>query len=200
MNNRALLVIDVQNEYVTGALPITYPDLQASLLNIGRVIDEARNREIPVVVVKQIAPATSPIFALGSEGIELHAVVAERSQDFSVEKTLPSAFAGTGLDEWLKARSIDTVIIVGFMTQNCDESTARDATHLGYSVEFLSDATGTLDLTNQVGTFTAQQIHETTLVVLQSRFAAVASTQQWIEALENGSHLERSSIYKSAVR
>jgi len=200
MSNRALLVIDVQNEYVTGALPITFPDLRESLSNIGRVMDEARRREIPIVVVKQIAPANSPIFALGSDGIELHEVVAERSQQFSIEKTMPSAFAGTGLDEWLKTHSIDTLVIVGFMTQNCDESTARDATHLGYSVEFLSDATGTLNLTNQAGTFTAQQIHETTLVILQSRFAAVASTQHWIEALENGSQLERSSIYKSAVR
>ena len=60
---RALIVIDVQNEYVTGGLPIGYPSLDVSLANIGIAMDAARRVDIPVVVVQQVAPATSPIFA-----------------------------------------------------------------------------------------------------------------------------------------
>jgi nicotinamidase-related amidase len=65
---------------------------------------------------------------------------------------LPSAFTGTDLADWLTARDIDTIAIAGYMTQNCDESTARDAVHRGLAVEFLSDATGTLAMANCCGT------------------------------------------------
>ncbi|MEK6297809.1 MAG: isochorismatase family protein, partial [Paraburkholderia tropica] len=57
---RALVVIDVQNEYVSGDLPIEYPDVHTSLANIGRAIDAARTAGVPVVVVQNFAPAESP--------------------------------------------------------------------------------------------------------------------------------------------
>ena len=46
---RALIVIDVQNEYVTGNLPIAFPGRDASLANIGAAIDAANRHAIPVV-------------------------------------------------------------------------------------------------------------------------------------------------------
>jgi nicotinamidase-related amidase len=45
---RALIVIDVQNEYVTGKLRIEYPDVQTSLANIGQAMDAARDAGIPI--------------------------------------------------------------------------------------------------------------------------------------------------------
>ena len=83
------------------------------------------------------------------------------------------------------------------MTQNCDESTARDAVHRGLFVEFLSDATGTLALSNDVGAVSAQALHEAVLVTLQSRFAAVASTDKWVASITDHSDLARSNIYAS---
>ena len=62
-NRRALIVIDVQNEYVTGNLPIEYPPLDVSLANIGRAIDAAHAAGVPVIVVQHVAPAGAPIFA-----------------------------------------------------------------------------------------------------------------------------------------
>jgi nicotinamidase-related amidase len=70
---------------------------------------------MPVVVVQHVAPETSPIFAKGSHGHALHEVVTSRSYDHHVEKTLPSAFVGTDLAPWLEARSIDTIVIVGYI-------------------------------------------------------------------------------------
>ncbi|MCP2342182.1 isochorismatase family protein [Actinomadura rupiterrae] len=58
--NRALIVIDVQHEYVTGKLPIAYPPLDVSLANIGAAMDAATRAAIPVVVVQQAAPPTPP--------------------------------------------------------------------------------------------------------------------------------------------
>ena len=100
---RALIVIDVQNEYVTGNLPIEYPDLQLSLANIGKAMDAAHEHGIPVLVVQNNAPPNAPLFAPGTYGWELHATVASRSYDHYLEKSLPSAFAGTDLAEMDRA-------------------------------------------------------------------------------------------------
>jgi nicotinamidase-related amidase len=195
--SRALLVIDVQNEYVTGDLPIEYPEVQTSLANIGRAMDAARAPGVPVAVVQNFAPAGSPIFARGTPGAELHPVVASRERDHHIVKDLPSAFTGTDLADWLAARQIDTLTVVGYMTHNCDASTINHAVHAGLAVEFLEDATGSVSYENQAGFASAQEIHRVFSVVLHSRFAAVASTQQWVEAVQAGVALERGNIYAS---
>ncbi|HZZ03558.1 cysteine hydrolase family protein [Paraburkholderia sp.] len=194
---RALIVIDVQNEYVTGDLPIEYPDVQTSLANIGRAMDTARAAGVPVVVVQNLSPATSRLFARGSVGAELHPVVGSRGHDHLLEKTLPSAFTETDLAEWLAAQQVDTVTVVGYMTHNCDASTINHAVHLGLTVEFLHDATGSVPYANSAGFASAQDIHRVFSVVLHSRFAAVASTDEWIAAVKGGAPLERGNIYAS---
>ncbi|MEK6297808.1 MAG: isochorismatase family protein, partial [Paraburkholderia tropica] len=139
-------------------------------------------------------------FARGSAGAELHDVVASRERDHYVEKSLPSAFAGTDLGAWLAARGIDTLTIVGYMTHNCDASTAFDATHAGLAVEFLEDATGAVPYENSAGAASAAEIHRVFSVVMQSRFAAVASTDAWRAALAEGAPLPRDNIYLSNQR
>lgn len=196
---RALVVIDVQNEYIDGNLPIAYPPLSVSLPNVERAMDAAHDAGLPVVVVRQVAPAASPIFGAGSHGAELHASVAGRPRDLVLDKTLPSCFTGTGLGEWLAERGIDTLAICGYMTQNCDESTAREAAHRGLAVEFLSDATGTLALGNEAGTVDARTLHEAVLVVLHSRFAAVVATDDWLAAVADDRPLAGSSVYASTA-
>jgi nicotinamidase-related amidase len=197
---RALVVIDVQNEYVTGDLPIEYPPVDTSLANIGRAIDAARAAGVPVVVVQNFAPAGAPIFARGSVGAELHQVVASRERDHYVEKALPSAFAGTDLAQWLAARDVDTVAVVGYMTHNCDASTVFEATHAGLQVEFLHDATGSVPYANDAGFASAEDIHRVFSVVMQSRFAAVATTDAWLAAVKAGTSLPRDNIYASNQR
>jgi len=191
---RALIVIDVQNEYVSGNLLIEYPPVSESLANIGKAIDAANAAGIPVVVVQNDAPATSPLFAIGSPGWELHSVVASRRHEHRVNKTLPSAFAGTDLAQWLAQHEIDTLSVVGYMTHNCNASTVFEATHRGLAVEFLSDATGSLPYANEAGQASAEEIHRVFSVVFHSRFAAVVSTAQWLSAVAQGVSLSRSSI------
>jgi len=198
--HRALVVIDVQNEYVTGDLPIEYPPVETSLANIGRAIDAARAAGVPVVVVQNFAPASAPIFARGSVGAELHPVVASRERDHYVEKALPSAFAGTDLAQWLAARGIDTVAVVGYMTHNCDASTVFEATHAGLQVEFLQDASGSVPYANDAGFASAEDIHRVFCVVMQSRFAAVTTTDAWLAAVTAGTALPRENIYASNQR
>ena len=163
-------------------------------------MDAARAAGVPVVVVQNFAPADSPLFARGSVGAELHPVVASRARDHYVEKSLPSAFAGTDLKAWLAGRGIDTIAVAGFMTHNCDASTVFEATHASLAVEFLADATGAVPYANDAGSASAEDIHRVFSVVMHSRFAAVASTDAWLAAVEAGVPLARDTIYASNQR
>jgi nicotinamidase-related amidase len=197
---RALLVIDVQNEYDSGALPIAYPPRSTSLPAIGRAIDAATAVGVPVVVVQHTSPAGSPVFDKGSDGWQLHPVVTSRPHDHYIEKTLPSSFTGTDLAAWLAERQIDTLTVIGYMTQVCDDSTVREAMHRGLSVEVLSDATGAIPLANSAGAASVEEVHRVTLVVMQSLFAAVLSTDAWIALLVAGGLPERDNLVASRQR
>ncbi len=197
---RALIVIDVQNDYIDGALPIEYPDLHHSLFNIARAMDAARAAEIPVIVVQHASPADSSAFARDTPGWALHNTVRTRPCDHYIEKSSPSAFVGTDLGLWLRQHQIDTLAVVGYMTHNCDDSTIKQAVQEGFAVEFLADAAGALSYENRAGKAGAEEIHRVFSVVMQSRFAAVASTDEWITALMAGAALPRDTIYSSHQR
>ncbi|MFT4100248.1 MAG: cysteine hydrolase family protein [Burkholderiaceae bacterium] len=197
---RALIVIDAQNEYLTGGLPIEYPDPLQTITNIGAVMDAARTAGIPVIVVQQTAPAGAPLFAVDTDGWQLHPVVGSRPRDHYLRKTLPSAYPETDLTQWLQARGIDTLTVVGYMTHNCDASTIIHALHQGTAVEFLHDASGSVPYRNQAGAASAEEIHRVFSVVLQSRFAAVMSTRDWIDSIRTGTVPVRDNIYQSNRR
>ena len=197
---RALVVVDVQNDYDGGNLAIQHPPFAETVVNVARAMDAAAAAGIKVVVIKQMAPETSPIFARGSHGGELHTEIAGRPRDHYVEKTLPSAFTGTDLEAWLRANAIDTIVVAGYMTHNCDLSTIIHAVHMGFAVEFLSDASGSVPYANSAGYASAEDIHRVVSVVLQSRFAAVLKTAEWIDCLKTGKLPERDTIYASNQR
>lgn len=177
--NRALLIIDVQNEYFTGALPITHP--AGHLGQILRVMDGAAGR-VPTVVVQHHFPqADKPFFQKGTPGWELHPEVAGRPRELLVEKTLPGSFTGTPLEAWLRDNGISTVTIAGYMTHMCCDTTARQAVHRGFNVEFLSDATGTLALENSAGKVTAEELHRSILCAQQMLLSEVVSVDDWLK-------------------
>jgi nicotinamidase-related amidase len=179
---RALLVIDVQNEYFTGKLPVTYPS--GNLENILQVIQTAHERNIPVIVVRHTQPQEdTPIFKQGTPEWELHPEIAKQSYSLLIEKQLPGSFTGTELETWLREREIDTVVISGYMTQMCCDTTARQAAHLGFAVEFLSDATGTLTFKNNAGSATDEELHRATLVAQDSFISKVINTSTWLKNL-----------------
>ena len=179
---RALLVIDVQNEYFTGKLPVSHPS--GSFSNILRIMDAAMEDKIATAVIQNSAVSPeSPVFRKGSYEWELHPEIAKRHRDILIEKNFPDSFTGTVLDKWLKDNNADTVTIIGYMTQNCCDTTARRAFHLGYGIEFLSDATGTLSITNGAGSVTAEELHRAILVT-QVRFGKVIGTDEWLGGLK----------------
>jgi nicotinamidase-related amidase len=177
--SRALLVIDVQNEYFTGALPITHP--AGHLERILRVMDAAAGR-VPTVVIQHHSDNLS-IFRRGSPEWELHPEIAARPRDLLIEKSLPGSFTNTPLEAWLRERGIDTVTIAGYMTHMCCDTTARQAVHRGFRSEFLSDATGTLPLSNAGGQVTAEELQRSILAAQAQLLSEVLPSSEWINRL-----------------
>ncbi|MCA9013206.1 MAG: cysteine hydrolase [Planctomycetaceae bacterium] len=182
---RALLVIDVQREYFDGALPVSYP--VGHLESILEVMDDAQQNNVPTAVIRHHQPdPQSPIFRLNSEMWQLHPEVDQRPRSILIEKQLPGSFSGTELESWLKSVGADTVSIVGYMTHICCDTTARQAFHRGFRVEFLRDATGTLAIENTAGKVTAEQMQQSILVAQQMFFSEVITAADWQARISAG--------------
>jgi nicotinamidase-related amidase len=185
MTKRALIVIDVQNEYFDGALPISDPPVEMSLANIGRAMDAATSAGVPVIVVRHgDSDPDGAIFVEGTHAWELHPEVERRPRTALIEKTLPGSFTNTGLEDVLQEAGVDTVSITGYMTHMCVDTTSRQAAHMGLSVEILHDATGTLALENSGGRAGGEELHRSTLVAQGQFFADVLSTDDWLGRLD----------------
>ncbi len=179
---RALLVIDVQNEYFTGKMPVTYP--AGSFAKILQAVAAANQRRIPVILIRHSAPQpTAVTFVNGSEGWEIRAELREKEYTRIVDKNRPGSFTNTELENILKTMEVDTIVICGYMTQMCCDTTARQAANRGFAVEFLSDATGTLDVANEAGTITAAELHKAILITQAMGFSQVLPTAEWLMKL-----------------
>jgi nicotinamidase-related amidase len=177
----ALLVIDVQNEYVSGGLPIIYPPVEGSLARIRDAIDAANKAGVPVILIRHTeSDAEGGLFVRDSLAWQLHESVSSREHIAVVDKTLPGSFTGTNLEALLRERGVDEVVIVGYMTHMCVDTTARQANHLSIDVQVLGDATGTIDLSEVLP---AELVHRVELGVLDDGFASVTTTDSWIATL-----------------
>ena len=178
---QVLLVIDVQNEYVNGRLPIVHPAVDSSLERIGAAIDAAVAAAVPVVLVRHTEPdPAGGVFIAGSQEWELHQSVQEREHDVVIDKQLPGAFTGTNLETFFREHNVDRVVVAGYMTHMCVDTTARQAMHLGFNVSVLGDATGTIDLGSELP---ASLVHRVELGVLSEGFATVLNTSDWTASL-----------------
>lgn len=177
------MVIDVQKEYFSGKLPVTYPE--GSLENILKAIDSAKVNEIPIILVQHTnSDENARTFVKGTDEWELITEVSTSRYDHFVEKNFPGSFTGTDMENWLKKNNINTVTISGYMTQMCCDTTARQAFHRGFKVEFLSDATGTPSVSNYAGKVSDEELHRAILVTQAMRFSRVLKTVDWIKELD----------------
>lgn len=198
---RALILVDVQQDYFGGPLEIQYPALTDSLPAITRALDAATEAGIPVAAIQHTGGEDSPVFNPTLPGFALHPDVESRRTEGwkSSVKRFGSIYADTDIAAWLREQEVDTVTLVGFMTNNCVLASAVEGEGLGFTTEVLSDATGAINIANDAGFATARTVHETIMAVLNSNWAAVATTDVWAAALSTGETLPTSDLGTSAV-
>ena len=179
----ALLVIDVQNEYFDGKWPV--PESEAALAKIEEAIDASQRGGATIVYVQHaVLRPERGVFIPGTHGFALHPRLRPRTNDLQIVKHYPGSFTKTNLEETLRQKQIDTVVISGYMTHMCCDTTAREGFQRDFRVLFLDDATATRNGQHPtLGAVDHQELHRTTLITQASMFSQVLSTQNFITLL-----------------
>jgi len=146
----ALLIIDVQ----VGLVDWTPAEIQGSVLpRIGTLVAKARASGTPVIYIQHDGSKGHPLEP-GTAGWEIHPSLKPAADEHIIRKRESDSFFETKLQEELKRRGIEHLVIAGGMTEYCVDTTCRRATSLGYDVTLARDA----HLTRDNGVLTAANI------------------------------------------
>lgn len=148
MTKKALLVIDIQNDYFPeGNFPLWNTD--KTLNNIKQLIAKANIQHIPVFLIQHISSAPkgmAPFFERDSDGANIHSEIRAITPDAElIQKQYADSFHHTNLEETLNKYSIDELLICGMMTQNCITHTAISKEAEKYKVSIIKDCCTTTD-------------------------------------------------------
>lgn len=176
----ALVIIDAQNDYLDGAPPLS--NHTAAVSEIARLRAWAHRLGVLVVHVQHKNCSGSALF--GSErGARIVDALTPAPNEPIVTKTLPNSFAGTDLDALLRHEGRGELILTGFMTHMCLDSTTRAALDLGYGALLVASATTDRDLRDLRGkTDPAKAVKRLGLAALADRFAWVFPDAAALEA------------------
>ncbi len=168
----ALIMIDCQNTYTRG--PMELVGVQAALDQAAELLDRARSAGIPIVHIQHDDGEGSLYDVRGESGAIVERV-APREGEQIVIKNYPNAFVGTDLQERLTGGP-QNLLLAGFMTHMCVNSTARGAFNLGYAPTVVASATATRSLPGIGGDVLAEALQVASLAGVADLFAVVAPT------------------------
>jgi nicotinamidase-related amidase len=173
MSDTALLIIDAQESFRQRANWFE-TDAAAYLRNQQALIDGAKARGWKIVRVLHAEP--EGIFSPASGFVTPISDLTLEKPDLEFIKQRHSAFVGTPLEVFLVENSIRRLVISGIRTEQCCETTTRHASDLGWQVDYVTEATHTMPLTDATGkTWTVEEIKARTAAVLDGRFARVCT-------------------------
>ena len=169
----ALILIDVQKEYMEdGALPIRnfFPVSE----NIARLLSWGREGNADIFHVRHISEnKNDDCFAPDSPGIQFAPGFEPLDGERAYTKSKPSCFVAAGFAEDIAAGGYDQLILCGFSSFLCCDSTAREAYHRGYNVLFIEDAIGEFSF---IG-LSEEELHAYACAVMGLEFAQVLKTR-----------------------
>ena len=155
--NKALLIIDIQDFYFSGGdVPLDNP--KAAALNAGLLLEQFRKSGDLVIHVRHNY----------EPGGEIHQYVSPSSQEIVISKDHVNAFRNTDLDLILKEHEVSDLFICGMQTHMCLEAAVRAASDLEYNVAVVGDACATRALQFGETIVAADDVHHSTLATLKS--------------------------------
>lgn len=189
---KALLVIDAQKVYTNPESEMFCPDSAKTVKRINQLIQHFEMKKLPIIYIQHVhkfdgsdlgrmfdyaGPADDFNFKEGTAEVEFDSNLKISKGIPIIRKNRYSAFIGTNLLNLLKKLNIDTVVISGFMTNFCCESTARSAHDLDLFVDFIADATGAPPLSK----LSERKIREVVSEMLAAGYAQVYQTDEYIK-------------------
>jgi nicotinamidase-related amidase len=172
---RTLLIIDIQRDYFPGgAYPLVEPAAAAEAAR--RVLDSFRASGEPVIHMRHVWDAPDAEFMRpGTEGIEIHPTVAPAKGELVLDKTSPNSFVGTPLEEELRQRDPDELVVAGMMSSMCVDATVRAAADLGFSPTVVHDACAAPNLQFDGVDVPGATVHAAFMAALADGYAEVTS-------------------------
>jgi nicotinamidase-related amidase len=171
LSKAVLVIIDAQQEYVDGALPLS--GVRAAIDQTARLLTRARALKTPVIHV--IHRGGKGLFNPEDRFFEIVPALKPKEGEAIIEKRQISSFAGTTLEAALRHTGRKQLVVAGFMTHNCVSSTVRAAFDLGFEVTVVGGATATRDLPDGVGgRLEARVLQTASLAALADRNTVVA--------------------------
>lgn len=181
--NTALIIIDVQkgfDEPVWGER--NNPQAED---NIAKLLEAWRKHGRPVFHVQHMSISPTSPLNPNHPGNAIKDALQPRAGEPLIQKNVNSAFIGTDLETQLRKRGYNSLVIVGLTTPHCVSTTTRMAGNLGFETYLVSDATAAFELTDHGGRkYSAQEIHDVTLITLSGEFAKVIETDILLGSLE----------------
>ena len=167
-----LIMIDCQNTYTQGVMELD--GVQAALDEAATLLERARVAGIPIIHIQHNDGPGSLYDIEGQSGAIVDRV-APRDGEPVVVKSYPNSFVETDLDQRLKALHAGNLVLAGFMTHMCVNSTARGAFNLGYAPTVVAAATATRTLPGVGGSdVPAANMQSASLAAMADLFAVVA--------------------------
>ena len=171
LSNTALIMVDCQNTYRQGIMQLT--NVEPAIKEAQKLLQLARDLKIPVIHIQHDAGVGTP-YDVSAEIGAISKEVAPIKGENVIIKNYPNSFVSTPLEAQLKAIGIKNLVIAGFMTHMCINSTARGAFNLGFSPVVVASACASRNLTGANGkVIDAQTMHDSALAALRDLFAVI---------------------------
>ncbi len=178
LSQSVLILIDCQNTYREGVMQLE--GVEPAIQECARLLKRARDTDTPVIHVQHDAGPATPYDVKARIG-QISDEVAPRAGEIVITKAYPSSFEKTGLNAELVKLGRSNLVIAGFMTHVCVNSTTRAAFNHGYKPTVVASATATRSLPNPIGGFlSAQQVHDGALTALADMFSIVVPAAEYI--------------------
>lgn len=191
--NTTLFVIDAQKIYTSKDSDLYCEDAKVVIKRINELIQQFQKKDAPIVLIRHIHKTDGSDlgrmydylgeqeetfgFMEGTPDVEYDDNLIRPKKCIEIVKNRYSAFEGTELNRILEKNNIKRVVICGFMTNFCCESTARAAHDKDYFVDFILDATSTPGTDNMDAVAVRRVVGE----VMELGFARVMKTKEYLE-------------------
>jgi len=181
-----LLIIDVQKGLAEPSLG--QRNNPAAERNMAALLAAWRERSWPAVFIRHNSIEADSFLRPGLPGNDYNDEIRPLPGEVEFCKSTNSALVGTGLEEFLRDRSFERLVIAGLTTDHCVSATTRSAADLGFDVTLVADACAAFERQGYDGRhYSGEEIHRINIVSLEHEFCRVCQTDQLLGELNNDS-------------
>ena len=196
--NPALVIVDMQNDFVRAGAPMEVPDARQTIPQHQHLLTFFRKAGLPIIYTRFLAGPKRTLMWEWSPQLEPPVLACQRGHqrsyadvgrtldcadvideiypqpgDYIIDKYGYGAFHSTNLEDTLRSLAVESLIITGTVTQICVEETGREAFHHGYKTTLVADAVSSY----------LPDLHAATLKNFAFKFGWVMTTAEVLQAL-----------------